>query len=442
MSEKQIDDRSRRGAILAIVLIVVLIVTTLGSGMIALNGGSAVEVSKAISAAEAFWTAEAGLQAVKAVASENRMPFDQFSLFSSDILSFNGSRFTCTIDGRTATVTFPAPAGYNNSINRVKLYNMTSVGTSEAGVTREVMIQSQIQTFASYMHASNFEQTTTGGNIYFGPDDVMNGTVYVNDQLNIYGDPLFLKRAFSADSSVNYLASSDRTGVDRDVFTRGLRLNAAALDFDDPDEHLDALQQAAHSGGIELSGSYSIVFNDNGTITYRPQISGGWGTPVTRDLASGNGAVYVSGDAYVSGEVRGSVTLAARSDIFITNDIVYASATVADHSDAGFNDDAVSDSLGLIAKDGVEVTKLSEINIHGSILVTEGGFGCAGRYVSLGSPSINLYGGITQYRRGIVGQVGGNGFSKNYRYDDRLLVSPPAQFPYSAYEFSAWRETR
>jgi len=442
MSEKYIDSGNRRGAILAIVLIVVLIVTTLGSGMIALNGVSAVEGAKAISAAEAFWTAEAGLEAVKAITLKNRMPFDQISAFSSGVLSFDGTRFTCTIDGRTAVVTFPAPAGYDNSGNRVKLYDMTSEGTSDAGVVREVTMQSQIQTFASYMHASNFEQTVGGGNIYFGPDDVMDGTVYVNDQLNIYGNPLFLKRAFSADSSVNYLAPRDRVGVDRAVFTKGLKLNAVSLDFEDPDEHLDALQHAARFGGIELNGSYSIVFNENGTITYRQQENGGWGAPVTRDLASGNGAIYVSGDAYVSGEVRGSVTLAARSDIFITNDIVYASATVPDHSDAGFNDDAISDSLGLIAKHSVEITKRSEVNIHGSILVTGGGFGCAGRYEELGNPGINLYGGVTQYRRGIVGQVGGNGFSKNYRYDDRLLVNPPAQFPYSAYEYAEWRQTR
>lgn len=435
---------SRRGAILAVVLIVTLTVTTLGSGIIALNGVSAVEASKAISAAEAFWVAEGGLSLVESVATKNRVPFDKMSSFSSsfgsgdDGISFNGSsEFTVKIDGRTASVTFPAPAGYDNDTQRIKFYEVTSVGTSAGGVKREVRMLAQIETFASYMHASKWEQTAGGDNIYFGPNDVMDGTVYVNDQLNIYGTPRFLTKVYSAANDVNYQRSSDRTGVDPAVFQAGLKLGAVPLDFEDPDKHLDTLQNAANNGGIALNGSYNVLFNANGTVTYK-RIP--FGTPVTVDLSTRNGAIYISGKAYVSGKVNGSVTLAARSSIFITNDLTYASATVPDQSDPLFNDDVIDDSLGLIAKDKVEITKRSDINIHGSILVTKGGFGCAGRYESLGNPSINLYGGITQYRRGIVGQVGGRGFTKNYRYDKSLRANPPAQFPYSAYKFSGWKQ--
>jgi len=49
---------------------------------------------------------------------------------------------------------------------------------------------------------------------------------------------------------------------------------------------------------------------------------------------------------------------------------------------------------------------------------------------------------MTQYRRGIVGQLSTppRGFAKNYRYDGRLLAAPPAMFPYSAYTHSGWRQ--
>ncbi len=431
----------KRGAILGVVLIMVAVMTTLGTGMIALNGAHALDVSKAVAAKEAFWTAEAGLEFAKAIAAKNRTPL-------ANIPQFSGGQLTGVINGRQYVVTYPAPAGWDNATSRVKRYDITSVGTSASGVSRQVALQAEIQTFASYMHASHFERTSGGSRIYFGGSDVLDGTVYVNDELNIYGYPQLLSRAFSAANTVNYLAPV-RTGVDMTVFQSGLTLGARPLELGDPDydpdDFIDALQTAATAGGLVLNGTYRMVFNNNGTVTTQRQRGRNrWYPPVTSDLSTGNGAIYVSGDAYVSGEVQGSVTVAARSDIFLEDDITYASATTADHSDAAFDDDAVADALGLIARNNVEVTSRDEINIHASILVTAGGFGCEGRYEVLGEPRINLFGGMTQYRRGIVGQLSSppRGFAKNYRYDSRLLVAPPAMFPYSAYTHSNWRQER
>ncbi len=429
---------NKRGAVLAMVLIVVVVMTALGTGMIALSGAHALDVSKAIASTEAFWTAEAGLELARAIASKNRVPLE-------DIPQFSGGQLTGTINGRQYVVTYPAPVGWNNATSRVKRYDITSTGASPSGVTKQVALQAEIQTFASYMHASHYERTSGGSSIYFGGSDVLDGTVYVDDILNIYGNPQLLRRAFSAADTVNY-RSPDRTGVDMTVFQAGLTLGAQSLEFDspdyDPDDYVDALQQAADLGGLALSGTYRMTFNDDGTVTTERQRRRRWDPPITRDLSTGNGAIYVSGDAYIKGEVRGSVTLAARSDIFIEDDITYATATTADHSDAGFDDDVISDVLGLIAKNSVEITSRNDINIHASILVTDGGFGCEGRYERLGEPRINLFGGMTQYRRGIVGQLSTppRGFAKNYRYDDRLLVAPPAQFPYSSYSHSGWRQ--
>jgi len=319
------------------------------------------------------------------------------------------------------------------------------------------MIQAEIQTFASFMHASNFESTAEGTPIYFGGSDVLNGTVYVNAELNIYGNPQFLKRTFSGEDTVNYQALvRPDTFVDPAVFRDGLVLGAAPLDFTDRDSYVDELEVAARNGGLALDGDRRLVFKDNGTITQqewvreRVQVKNNkwdwiehWGPEVVVDVSSGNGAIYVGGEATVSGEVRGSITLAARSNILIEDDITYASATTPNHSDVGFDPSAITDALGLIARDSVEVTKRSDINIHASIFVTGGGFGTQGRYEELGEPHINLFGGMTQYRRGIVGQLSSppRGFAKNYRYDDRLLTDPPAQFPYSRYTIANWRQS-
>ena len=440
---KQKDARSsKRGAILGVVLIIVLVVTTLGSGLIALSGADSLEVSKAISATQAFWAAEAGLERTRAIAGKNRLPFSQIPLFA-------GGQMSGDIDGIPYTVTYPAPAGWNNQVNRVQRYDLTSSATSPGGVTREVMVGAEIQTFASFMHASHDEN-----GVSFGGSDILNGTVYVNDELNIFGNPQFLRRAYSAASTVNYQSPSRQDEfVDPAVFTAGLTLGALPLDFSDRNVYVDALESAARRGGLALDGDYRVVFNDNGTVSYQAweegngdggaNNDGDWGDAVTVDISSGNGAIYVDGDATVSGEVRGSITLAARSDIFIEDDITYATASTPNHSDVGFNPDSITDALGLIARNNVEITKRSDINIHASIFATGGGFGAAARYENLGEPSINLFGGITQYRRGVVGQLSNppRGFSKNYRYDDQLLTRPPSQFPYSTYTVSGWRQS-
>jgi len=449
----------RDGAALAIVLVLLVVLTTLGSGLLALSTVDAVETSKAIAVAEAFWTAEAGLEAAKALVRKNRMPLE-------NIPQFGGSRLTGNCAGnRYVVLVGPAP-GWNNTGNLIKRYTLTATGNAPSGPSgeqRQVALQAQIQTFAAYMHASNWEQTTGGSRIFFGDGDVIDGTVYVNDQLNISGYPQFLQRTYSAAAAVNYQSPSERSGVDTSVFTSGLTLGAVRLDFNDYADHVTYLQQKAQAGGLELPGSQRLEFRPDGTLVSEPRVGAGWGPPQTNRLSTINGAIYVAGSATVSGQINGRATVAANDAIYIEDDITYASAPARDHSDPGFDGTYVTDSLGLVAREKVEITKRSTINIHGAILVTQGddGFGCAGRYEALGEPRINLWGSISQYRRGIVGQLGSgywqwrrigrrwvqvwvdvpaNGFVKNYRYDWRFTDSPPVFFPYSAYEVSNWQQ--
>ena len=75
---------------------------------------------------------------------------------------------------------------------RVKHYVITSTGTSPGVDAKSVSVSAQIQTFASYMHSSNSEETSRGANISFATGDVLDGNVYVNDEINIYGTPQLL----------------------------------------------------------------------------------------------------------------------------------------------------------------------------------------------------------------------------------------------------------
>jgi hypothetical protein len=172
--------------------------------------------------------------------------------------------------------------------------------------------------------------------------------------------------------------------------------------------------------------------------------STGGGAAVTNYLASLNGAIYVNGSVTnLQGRVNGEVTLAAANSIYIASNLVYASAVSPAPWDAGFNPAAVDDSLGLVASNRVRVLGSQAISIHATIMVTRGddGFGADRWDDSIGKPPINLFGGISQYRRGVVGRTSGTGFAKNYKFDPRFLTEAPPNFPYSLYLFDQWRQT-
>ena len=87
----------------------------------------------------------------------------------------------------------------------------------------------------------------------------------------------------------------------------------------------------------------------------------------------------------------------------------------------------------------------SDINIHAAMYSQEKGFGSE-NYSSRGPNGfINLLGGITQDSRMAVGTFSGSritsGFSKRYRYDNRLMVMSPPFFPGTGnFEVVSWFE--
>jgi hypothetical protein len=222
-------------------------------------------------------------------------------------------------------------------------------------------------------------------------------------------------------------------------------LNATPLDFVGMfQDHIGGLKSRAQNGGLAItsSGNYEFQFLADGSFGYRQNLGGGSYGPISsNDLATLNGAIYVNGDAQVRGVVNGQVTIAAEDDIRIhESGIVYESAQSPNPWATGFDPTAVDDALGLVAREMVEVEGSSDINIHAAVLVTEGddGFTTAKKYSSIGTPYLNVYGSLGQWRRGVVGTVSGKGYLKNYKYDPNFQNSPPPWFPYSAYVSTAW----
>ena len=155
---------------------------------------------------------------------------------------------------------------------------------------------------------------------------------------------------------------------------------------------------------------------------------------------------------HLLGTVKGQYTLAVSGSsgtgsIYLDNDIVYNTNPATNPSS--------TDMLGIVAQQNVWITdntnnNTNGIKINGSIYCQSGSFGAENYSTRPAAGFIDLYGGITQNTRGAVGTFTtdwwGNtyinhGFSKRYRYDDRLLTSYPPAYPgCGTFEVVSWFE--
>lgn len=175
--------------------------------------------------------------------------------------------------------------------------------------------------------------------------------------------------------------------------------------------------------------------------------------PIGHDLNPNfKGVIHVTGRVAVSGTVRGKVTLAATDDIFIVDDLKYATAP-------GSADCTEADILGLFGGSDVIVADNTintpqQINtsqwysyddtkdeyIQAVVLALNTfhvqNYNAAGptdpeacEARPWGRGCLYLTGGIIQETRGGVGTSSGLGYIKRYAYDVCAYQSPPPYFP-------------
>jgi hypothetical protein len=433
----RMNRRGRDGAIIAMVLVMLVVLSIFGIGLLGLSSTLAVETGRSVGSVQAFWTAEAGLEQAKTIADKRRRPFSQILKPGGGFMVGSNVLSGTTAYGSFAVDVLDDP-GWTNATATLQRHIIQVRSTANNGARQTVSMRSLIQSFASYMHASHDEN-----GVSFGTGDVIDGPVYVNDQVRINGTPRFLQSVNSAASSVRY-----SNGGNSSVFEGGLTLNAPELNLDDQwsTNYLGVVEAAAADDGLTLTGDYQFNFNADGTLSYA--LKSGSGTTTTVSLATlndGLGAIYVNGDVYVNGVVNGAVTIAASDAIYISNSIQYASAVSPNPwSTNTFNANAVDDKLGLIARNQVQIRGTNAVTIHAAIMVTTDGGGFNAQYYTteIGKPNINLYGSLTQYERGAVGQASSpwRGYAKNYKFDVRFRTDAPPHFPFSMFRFQGWSQ--
>jgi hypothetical protein len=228
--------------------------------------------------------------------------------------------------------------------------------------------------------------------VNFGQFEVVTGYVRSDSNLWMGG---WAKDIASAAGSVNDMAIDDNNRHDGRFGLDAVSLSLARSQG----LVIDGVGEAKWpKGGDALttlwnqSKSTAYYVNGNATIVF--SVVGGVGMvtinnvllpmpPVTYNVdgvtAIAGGSIYVNGDATVSGEVKGKVTIGANDDIFIGGNITYSNPPRTDMN-ADPVDAALQDKLGLIARSDIIIPPSTynhnqTLEIDAAMLAVQGYFG-------------------------------------------------------------------
>lgn len=460
---------SRDGAVLGMVMIILLLVASLGLLLLSLSERNSVETGRSLSAEQAFWAAEAGLAHVKAIAAQP-VPFDDLYLVGNGVVTGSVNNGSYSVDIQDVSV-----SGYAE-----KHYDVTSHGISAGGAVRTLKMHGALQVAgASYAMASGSDTTPDGKNNFYGWYDWVDGPVRINSQFNIVGPnqqttlkPL-VSWAWPAISTADSVYYAGNIKNDSSVFWH---TNTVLYPPDDPilgaqpinigaiSDVFANLSNSATASGYVTQGVVCIRFETNrvrlviGTNTYvrTNALAGAWNYYMVYGSVTG-----------VQGVVQGNVVLLATNVITISSNIIYNTARGANDPWSGtFDTNQVADRLVMSARQAVVVEadpgKVNQVSVHSAILVPDDASGgandveygfCAKRYndpsSGAGQPVIQVYGTISQYRRGLTGPKPSGasdepppnkGFGLHVKFDGRFLQEGLFGEDYTAYWWDQWTQ--
>lgn len=312
-----------------------------------------------------------------------------------------------------------APGVYITATGKVKI-----PGTSKYK-TRKIKVTVQMKSFTNYMYFSDSEKiegSTTP--IWFVTGDVINGPLHCNDYIYILTNPIFK-------APVSTARTLYRQGGSNPVFEQGYSENVPPLDIPSSNSQLKIWAQ---DGGYYYYGKTDITLSPAGTLVIANTNALSTGPKGTGIAMPPNGVIFVdgqtgskyaatTGDTFISGTLKGKITVAAANNIYITGNLLY-------------NDNA-SDMLGLVANNYLYVNHYNQSNqdvaptnitIYAALFAVKHSFGFERYDEGSKKGVIHAHGSIIQRFRGPVGLVNTTGYSKDYNYDERMLYSEPPHF--------------
>lgn len=308
---------------------------------------------------------------------------------------------------------------------------------SFGGVTQEVKIVVQPSNFAKFTYYSEIEPSDS----WWNTGDTVWGPMHLQDYLRVSNSPVFMGKV-TVKKDIKFKDES----IDDPKFYGGFE---SGINLPLPNSHVKDLEPVADSGGHNFSGKDTVYLTFAGdSLRFRYAKNDPDSTVLLANIAP-NGLLYVQeGNARVKGVVKGNYSLAVwgpatDGNIFIDDDIIY-------YSDPRSNPNS-QDMLGLMARNNIIITdnaaNNNDINIQASIYSEMEGLEAENYDSRPVSGALNLYGGVIQKKRKDVSTFDEDtgtllsGFNKLYKYDDRMLMSSPRNFPNTgSYEIVSWQE--
>ena len=323
------------------------------------------------------------------------------------------------------------------------------------------------------------------GDIQFASADVIKGPLHSNDAILMSGSPQFQG---TVSTSWNPQSGNRYRGTATPVFSRaGDPALEAAISMPPSNTSVKVQADAALGGtGCLYTGPTSITLTSNGKMNvtspytlssncatgtgvslpangvvyvqgvpaspsnpnYRATCSVGSGNPlgypITGDITSGYGCF--DGDVFLSGTLKGSLTIASADNIVVVGNTTYEGGT------------AGTDLLGLLADNyvqvyhpvnssGAELASFTNVVIHAATMTIAHSFIVQNFRSGTPRGTLTVFGAIAQLYRGPVGTGSGGsvatGFAKDYNYDQKLKYLSPPYFidpVKSAWQQVTWAE--
>jgi hypothetical protein len=330
----------------------------------------------------------------------------------------------------------------NGQPSRYMAVNVKAV-LDGSGMSRSLRVKLGQQNFSRFAYFTDQEHNNGGSTIWFITEDEFFGPVHTNDQLHIYGSPIFHDEVASGASSVDYWHGGPPQ--DDPVFDMGLELNTPYIPLP-LNTDLIKVKGLEADGYFFSANTVEIVLFVDGFDVGKMNVKEGNGAWTEYDLPV-NGVCYVDGRAVIQGELAGQLTIASNDDVEIMDNLVY-------HTDPRV-DPTSSDILGVVAEKDILLdgsphgpnADVADETMMGVFMALQWSF-TAENYGS-GTPrgTLVLYGGLIQQKRGPIGTFSGasgqplTGWTKDYTFDTRLLDYPPPAFPTTGtVEKISWEE--
>ncbi|MCC6396528.1 MAG: hypothetical protein IT282_05875 [Bacteroidetes bacterium] len=362
--------------------------------------------------------------------------YQDTSDFATVTKTFSGSNFTGSYKAGVEAV-----SGNRLRMRCVSTYPMGG-GASLHDTVDVYFDRNKKNSFTLFAWMTDFE-----GNVFWISKDTVWGRVHSNGNLHINGSPVFMQKATTAKG---FDPPKVGKGTNQAIFKDNYETGIAPIKF--PND-LSELVTASVGGGRKYIGDIYVTLspgtgaNNDGKAYIRSgnTSSGALIDSIDLNDVGFNGVILGTGKVNVEGTLDGKLTLASSSNVYIQDDVLYERNPRFGASD---------DVLGLVAEDNVIIkdnaANNSECEIHGSIFTRDGSF-TAENYNSLPiCGELRVLGSIVQKERGAVGTFSGgvlnHGFSKRYRYDDRLsdqAFRPPYYPGYyvTTYAITNWWES-